>query len=447
MSLIDIPPYSTGHLFESIVDGCCGTSCTNLKVINIYRNVTEINLAAKLSPDFILPFLGNSDAATLHGYHFIPFIDTPPVYYITHKHPTPLSQMMSDFMQLIPLLVFCLLAAVVSGFIVWVTETVFRRKGSERQSFFQGVFEGFWWSFTIVTSGYGAKVVSSVPAKLYSVVWIFVGVIGFSLMTSFLTAELMASIDPPVTFLSGAVIGALKYRKYDSSVVVQKGGNIRLSDATDFTSDVDALIKMLQRREVDGIVLDKYTLVYVTGYLRWRKDNPSPGTRKADEEERRLSIDYFLETAKHTLKHFQAVNEDSNNKLSYGVLVKKIEDYNFFKNAMQDNRLFIEILTASAMNEVFPKKEQLRGPLHNLIDCTGLFKWAGVVIACLCLFGVAYETFKQQTKLFDCGGRPSENHSSRYLSIEHGKFVRKCYKLVDFAKGNKLHADTAENDN
>ena len=59
-------------------------------------------------------------------------------------------------------------------------------------SFCVGVFEGFWWSFiSMTTVGYGDTLVRSVPAKIYSVLWILIGIIMFTFLTSLFTAELM----------------------------------------------------------------------------------------------------------------------------------------------------------------------------------------------------------------------------------------------------------------
>ena len=40
-----------------------------------------------------------------------------------------------------------------------------------------------------------------------------------------------------------------------------------------FYSDVLLLMRMLKRSEIEGIVLDKYTLVYTKDYLRWKQNN------------------------------------------------------------------------------------------------------------------------------------------------------------------------------
>ena len=57
ISYIDVPPYSSGYLFESIVEICCGKSCTNFSTANYYYNISEVKLSHSHS-DFILSFLG-----------------------------------------------------------------------------------------------------------------------------------------------------------------------------------------------------------------------------------------------------------------------------------------------------------------------------------------------------------------------------------------------------
>ena len=72
---------------------------------------------------------------------------------------------------------------------------------------------------------------------------------------------------------SGARVGVLKYRDSDAAHVVHEGGTLVETDGWNFYSDVLSLMKKLRNGDVDGLLLDKYTLMYTKEYLRWKRYN------------------------------------------------------------------------------------------------------------------------------------------------------------------------------
>ena len=65
------------------------------------------------------------------------------------------------------------------GFVCWLFETWGNPEEFSR-TFLIGWFEGFWWSFvTMTTVGFGDKSPRSLIGRLYSVVWISIGVITY----------------------------------------------------------------------------------------------------------------------------------------------------------------------------------------------------------------------------------------------------------------------------
>merc|ERR1711962_1046511 len=98
----------------------------------------------------------------------------------------------------------------ISGFLCWLLE----RKRNETQfprGFMLGWFEGIWWSFiSMTTVGYGDKAPKSFPARLFSVIWIIVGIISFSLVTAMLTSEITAANQDPPPSMEDARIGLVR---------------------------------------------------------------------------------------------------------------------------------------------------------------------------------------------------------------------------------------------
>ena len=387
ISYIDIPPYSRGQLFERIVEGCCGKSCTNFYTLKHYTNISQVRLSHTNSSDFVLPFLGSSSASQLFGYHFIPFIDVPYAYYITPRHASPIARLMKNSVGMYALIILCLFMAVISGFIIWISEMFSDYKCY--RPFFPGVFEGFWWSFTVVTSGYGARIVKSMPGKVYTVIWILVGVVMFSLMTSTFTAELMNIMGRHDDSISGGEVGVLKFRDYDASLVVQEGGIILETEAPDFYADLLDLVRMLRMKRVDGILLDKYTLAYARGYLDWKKSNLDTHIDDISKD-----IKYFLTDTDSTLLPYNG------EKLSYGVLVKRHKYYEFLNSAVRDNRLSLETAVESEMNKIFPRKKQgaIIDPDQSVLFWN-IVGWIALIIGVICVAGILYEVYHLSRRL------------------------------------------------
>lgn len=122
LSMINVPPFSTAGLLESIIQKCCG-NCTKYMYFRDFRNITEVSLASMNGSDFIMPFLGKSSSETLYGYYFLPLVDVPSVFYFTPMHRSILVDLIIRCLNLYPLIVVCLLMAVISGFIAWSLET------------------------------------------------------------------------------------------------------------------------------------------------------------------------------------------------------------------------------------------------------------------------------------------------------------------------------------
>ena len=217
--------------------------------------------------------------------------------------------------------------------------------------FCEGLFEGFWWSFTSLTSGYGAQPIRSIPAKLYGVVWILIGIVMFSFLTSSITTELMSAIQHDQPSMVGKNVGVLQYREYDAHLVVSQGGKIRETRAWNFYSDFFLLVRMLREGRIDGFLIDKYTLTHVESYLSWKSEHLDNVTY--DEVGVEVSdMKFFREETIHS--HMETTWDGYQDRMSYGVLVKHYEDYEFFNSAVRDNRLPLENTISSEMNELFP---------------------------------------------------------------------------------------------
>ena len=396
ISYINLHPYDSEELkcIEEILTKCCGT-CAKYEVINNFSNITEVTPSLINSSDFIFPFLASATTKELHGFYFLPYINAPIALYITRRDEEIM--LFKSILRLYPLIIICLLLAFVSGFIAWIIETWSNEEQFPRP-FIIGWFEGVWWSFiSMTTVGYGDKTPKSILARVFSVIWILTGIVVFGIFSGELTTSIIQLNSPPPADMKDALVGALWYRDYDVYVISQHGGNVRRNeDATNFTSDLIQLITKLEERKIDGFLLDKWTLYYATYILN--------ATSYSTEDIHLINtITFFMKNTIRAEKSYKG------EKLTYGILVKHTEDYEYFKDFIQASRLGIEIEGALLWTMVQKEiKEQNAGTFYstssNILFSPSkhYFLYSTIVISAMIgiivLFGIFYELNRKSNK-------------------------------------------------
>ena len=395
ISYIYLPPYDSGDMewIETILKKCCGT-CAKYEKINNFLNITEVTPSSINSSDFIFPFLSSVTTTKLYGFYYLPYIDAPKALYVTRTDEE--ITLFKSILQLYPLIIICLLLAVVSGFIAWIIET-WSNKEEFPRAFLIGWFDGVWWSFiSMTTVGYGDKTPKSILARMFSIIWILTGIVVFGILTGELTRRIIQVNSPPPPDMKDAQVGVLRYRDYDLYVIAQHGGNVILNEvATNFTSDLIQLITKLKAKEIDGFLLDKWTLHYATYML-------NATSYSTEDIHLKNTITFFMRNTIRSEKGYDG------GKLAYGILVKHMDDYEYFKDFIQDSRLRIEIEGAfywnilrntykehltwtfysSTSNKLFSPSENYF--VHSVIVISGMM---GIIV----LFGIFYELKRKRT--------------------------------------------------
>ena len=169
----------------------------------------------------------------------------------------------------------------------------------------------------------GDKTPRSKTARLFSVVWIIVGIVVLGIITGNLTSTIVSSNSPPPMKMAGKKVGTLRFRDLDNYGVTSRGGYyVRNEYATDFKSDIKGLLTMLRKDAIDGLLLDVWTLWSLTKVFQ-----DSPWVLDLTDEERT----FFLNETLRTRKEFE-------NK-SYGILIRNKDDYDYFKDFILDLNL------------------------------------------------------------------------------------------------------------
>ena len=405
ISYINLPPYvivdkEEVNFVEEILKKCCG-ACAKYKVINNFSNITEVTPSSINSSDFIFPFLASVTTKVLHGFYFLPYINVPKSFYITRRDEE--ITLFKSILRLYPLIIICLLLAVVSGFIAWIIET-WSNKLEFPRPFMIGWFEGVWWSFVSMTTvGYGDKTPKSILARFFSIIWILTGIVVFGIFTGELTGRIIKVNSPPPADMKDGLVGALRYRDYEVYVISQHGGNVTWNqDVTNFTYDLLQLITKLEERKIDGFLLDKWTLFYATYLLEDISDN-------IEDVHLINTITFFLKNTIRAEKSYEG------EKVAYGILVKHMDDYEHFKDFIRYSRLRNE-LGGALLSNIIRKyiKEEKIGTFYStttdklfspsehyfVYSITAISAMIGIIV----LFGISYELKRKRNTTFQITG-------------------------------------------
>ena len=354
---------------------CCG-ECAKYYQIYVFTDVSYVNKSLMNSADILIPVIAkSSNVQEMFGFHFIPVFEVPSAYYFTLKESKRVMavKLVMSCLNMWPLLVICLLMALISGFIAWFIERWKNVKEFPRP-FLLGIIEGFWWSFVSMTTvGYGDKAPRSCPGRMFAVIWILIGITMCSIFTASLTSDIIDVRSTANPTIRGKLIGALKYRLHDSTLIAQHEGILRAIEFNNTVVGVVQLIKQLQRRHIDGFLISRATYYY---YIRVIKENI-----KYKEYKESIANVQMIRTEKFYL----------GNKLVAGMLIKNREVYEYFKTYFEYNWLQIQGCYAYNLNYKDKKfNNDMYSPYEGLFY-PFLYGSLGILGVIICS-GVLYET-------------------------------------------------------
>ena len=378
ISYIEVGAYSP-EIVTDILQTCCGT-CTRTLQVHTMTSPTQINQSVVDTSHFIFPVLGQQDTRRMYTMQFIPLIEAPHVYYVTRADESPLKGVIISCVGMWPLILVCLLMVVIAGFICWVLEHENNSKFSG--TFYQGWFEGIWWSFiTMTTVGYGDRIPKTILARLFCMGWILIGMTVFSLVCATLTSKILSfNIETPPE-MADRKVGVLRHRLYEAILIAKNNGVLRHVEADNTTHGIDNLVQQLNAGVVDGFVIDRYTLLLFYDHF-------------ANDPYHQHNIEYIRDQTTVTqLTHAGTYY--------YGVLIKNEEEYQFLHDFLKDNNDVVKTCNRLLMSNL-SRAVNMRKEKHPMFSTKGqLFLPTFVVVLVINIsifcFGVFYEFKRQST--------------------------------------------------
>ena len=347
--------------------------CFRYSVGKTYTTIAQLPNPLNMKSHFVFPLLGRTSAEKLYGYHFIPLIEPPSIYYVTLKGTNPMVHLIKQCLQMWPLIVNCFFMVIIAGSLGWFMET-WGNKDDFPRPFLLGWFEGVWWAFiTMTTVGYGDKSPKSVPARVFAVVWVLIGITTFSMVTAMLSSELTKANSLPPPEVVGAKVGVLPHRLYDAIVIAKEGGIVENVSSNDTIDGIYELVDKLKNKDIHGFAIDRYVLLMVYKYF----------------QEKDPEFVKFLKTKTiHTELGY------TGETLAYGFLVRDKLDYDFLADFVQDNRNVLNTCNTLLINDLSIEANEDRSS-RSLFTSGGAF-WPSfvslsVVIGLICCFGFCYE--------------------------------------------------------
>ncbi|RMX42014.1 hypothetical protein pdam_00001218 [Pocillopora damicornis] len=132
-------------------------------------------------------------------------------------------QIVHAFAQIWKLLVLCIIAAMLSGIVIWFLDHR-ANSGHFPDSFWRGVQDGLWWAVvTMTTVGYGDKAPKSSLARMYASLWMIIGMLLMSTITAQISSSITADGLRPLNDVFGSKYSHGKYR-YDMKQGYSKDG-------------------------------------------------------------------------------------------------------------------------------------------------------------------------------------------------------------------------------
>ena len=237
----------------------------------------------------------------------------------------------------------------------------------------------------MTTVGYGDKTPKSIPGRLFSIIWIIMGITTFSFVTAVLSSEIHNVSFKDTSEMHGYKVGVLRGHLYDAMLIAKHGGILVPVDSQNITTGVKTLVNKLRAGSIDGFVTDKYEMI-----LLFQTFGNDPYFKP--------QVDYLKEET--ILTEMERIQE-----LNYGILVKDNKDYEFFYEFLTSNRDIINSCSTMFVNN-YSRNVSVLHKRESIFSINGDIFWPSFVscslsIAVVLICGTVYELKKKYIRQKD----------------------------------------------
>ncbi|XP_048579474.1 uncharacterized protein LOC116616082 isoform X2 [Nematostella vectensis] len=190
------------------------------------------------------------------AYRYIPLIDSPGFAYIVLQ-PVPENtgqRIVNSLLATWPYMLITMLITLLAGMLIWFLDTASNSQQFPH-SFVGGIGNGFWWAFvTMTTLGYGDRVPCSFRAKLFSIVWVMLGLVIWGIMNGAVCTALTVMVFEASTSLYGTKVAVIKDTP-EFRFALRK--NAKVPTDLNFTN-FDQVLAAVTSGQVRGMILDAF---------------------------------------------------------------------------------------------------------------------------------------------------------------------------------------------
>ena len=212
--------------------------------------------------------------------------------------------------------------------------------------------------------------------------------------------------SPPPADMHEKEVGSLLFRDYDDAMITINGGkSVQNNDTLSFSDpyhDYLNLVMKLKNKEIHGMALDRFTMIYVL----WSTYYVEMGHMDSYWNET------FLKSVKDRITYANSlisvrIPTKTSEAYSYGVLVKRHEDYFYLKSAAEDlrqtikrtwNQDYHDLLSLTFTNltklALYSAKREVYSYSGSYFKNTMIGVAAMVVL--ICVFGIVYESVRRR---------------------------------------------------
>ncbi|XP_066931199.1 uncharacterized protein [Clytia hemisphaerica] len=271
-----IQGFIPGYFKKVFIDTCClGCGKINYLPQKTHKKKIDDQFIGE-EADIVVPVQNYINGEYYLGMRYANILELDEIEYIGVLDPPDPGRkktiLFKSIFETWPLVLMCISMSIGAGSLVWVLENRSNMKQFPRT--WQGLFEGIWFTFVSMTAvGYGDTIPQCWPARVFSAVWIFIGVTFFGMYLGTITSVMTTNLQTKIEFkTTGQPVGVLSWTNAPHQNVIQEHGIPKPYDT------IEELIDAFKMNKIHAIALDKWMSEYYLPEIK--KANPKAKIHK-----------------------------------------------------------------------------------------------------------------------------------------------------------------------